>query len=576
MIDWIETEREFGYSEIPNNKRPKVICRCDTCQKPRTIAIRIKSTIINGQMPWLCPSCVKKLESDQISIRMKKQWEDNKYRQRRTAGTAALLKSETFREKQKLATKKSMKNVDVSSILKERYKDPAAREKIRKASTKAWQNKELRALHLLIMRSSAIRVLCSDGTKAAWKTEEYKEKMRLSHLSLRQHMSECGKQLWKSVEYREKIAAYWNDPEFLKKHAKAVSAISKELWKNETYRNRVSSAVRAALATPEAKARLSQNSKLVWERHDYRKKLAIARAAQLGRTSSIQKMLYEFLDNFDIPYFKEGEQTRIGYFVFDCLIPNIGHKNLLIECQGDYWHSLSNAERNDKAKFTYIERYFPEYEIMYVWEHEFYCKDRVLDRLKLKLGLNIETKEFNFSDLIIEEANADEVKGFLDRYHYIGKGRGGRAIGAYLDGALIAVVIFSPPLRQNTAGQFGLQDGEVRELSRLCIHPSYHKDNFATWLISRTLRFIDCKLIIAYADTTVGHTGTIYKASNFELHHTVPADYWYIDPKGYVMHKRTLYGRARSLQMTEYEFAEKYGYIKKYGGEKLCFIKRIN
>ena len=37
-------------------------------------------------------------------------------------------------------------------------------------------------------------------------------------------------------------------------------------------------------------------------------------------------------------------------------------------------------------------------------------------------------------------------------------------------------------------------------------------------------------------------------------------------------HKRTLYGRAVKIGMEEAEFAEKFGYIKKYGGEKLCYI----
>jgi GNAT superfamily N-acetyltransferase len=321
-----------------------------------------------------------------------------------------------------------------------------------------------------------------------------------------------------------------------------------------------------------------------WQNTDYRKKvidalrspevvekLAIARAAQSGHISSIQNMLYTYLDELGIEYHKESNKTRIGYYVFDCLVVNCG-KKILIECQGDYWHSLSKNERNDRSKFTYISRYFPEYEIMYIWEHEFYCKDRVLDRLKLKLGIGIETKEFKFSELTLQQISYDEVKQFLDLYHYLSKDRGGKAIGAYFGDLLVAVVVFSPPLRQNTAGQFGLIDGEVRELSRLCIHPSYHKKNFASWFIKRALKQIECKLVVAYADTTVGHTGGIYKASNFKLHHTVPADYWYVDKEGYVMHKRTLYGKAKNLKITEKEFAKIKGYRKIYGGEKLCFV----
>ena len=343
-------------------------------------------------------------------------------------------------------------------------------------------------------------------------------------------------------------------------HKEQIAMIQTSLeYKNKTY---------TALRYNE---KLAAISKARWLNPEYREKIAKARVAQLDCTSSIQTMLYTYLDELGIEYHKEGEKTKIGYYIFDCLVIN-GERKILVECQGDYWHSLQEVERRDKGKFTYISRYFPEYEIMYVWEHEFYCKDRVLDRLKLKLGLNIETKEFKFSDLIIREISSTETKTFLDLYHYLGKDRGGKAIGVFNGDLLIAAIVFSPPLRQNTAGQFGLINGEVRELSRLCIHPSYHKKNFASWFIKRALKQIKCKLVVAYADTTVGHYGGIYKASNFILHHTIPADYWYVDVSGYIMHKRTLYGRAVRQKMTENEFAKAKGYVRKYGGEKLCFV----
>lgn len=484
MIDWVATKEKYGYDSLPDKKRPLVICACDICKKHKSITIRVKSRIQDRQMSWLCPSCIKKNESTEISVRMKKQWENEEYKEERRNYTAKLLEDEDFKAKHSVATKAGMRGI----------------RKIKQLSDTA----------------------ISDSLKLKWTDPDYKRKMlELSNS---------------------------------KQHKKVMARSTKTLWTDPKYKNMM---------------------KRVQENPKYKEKLAIARAAQSGRISSIQTMLYTYLDELGVKYHKEGEQTRIGYYVFDCLVVN-GSKKILIECQGDYWHSLTNAERRDRGKFTYISRYFPEYEIMYVWEHEFYCKDRVLDRLKLKLGIGVETKEFKFSDLVIRETNSTETKTFLDLYHYLGKDRGGKAFGVFDGDLLVAIIVFSPPLRQNTAGQFGLVDGEIRELSRLCIHPSYHKKNFASWFIKRALKRINCKLIISYADTTVGHDGGIYKASNFKLHHTVPADYWYVDISGYAMHKRTLYGRARSLKLTENEFAEKYGYIKKYGGEKLCFIYRLD
>jgi hypothetical protein len=80
---------------------------------------------------------------------------------------------------------------------------------------------------------------------------------------------------------------------------------------------------------------------------------------------------------------------------------------------------------------------------------------------------------------------------------------------------------------------------------------------------------------VSYCDTTVGHTGAVYKSLGFKMHHEVDSDYWYVDPNGWVMHKKTLYSRAKRLSTTENAYAEQFGYIKKYGGKKLCFVKII-
>ena len=291
---------------------------------------------------------------------------------------------------------------------------------------------------------------------------------------------------------------------------------------------------------------------------------------QQPRISSVQNILYTLLDDLKVDYFKESEKTRLGHYVFDCLIPVNNEKKLLIEVQGDYWHTQDNVKRSDKAKFTYVERYFPDYEIMYIWEHEFRVKEKALNRLKSKLGIDLNIEAFSFDDVEIKEVTKDDLKSFLNAYHYIGKGRGGKTFGAYINDKLIACVVFSPPLRQNLNHLFG----DFVELSRFCIHPSYQKKNFASWLISRTIKQVK-KNIVAYSDTTVGHCGTIYKASNFRLLHEVDPDYWYTDKEGFVMHKKTLYGSATRSKMTESEYANLFGYVKKYGGKKLCYVYGI-
>ena len=95
-------------------------------------------------------------------------------------------------------------------------------------------------------------------------------------------------------------------------------------------------------------------------------------------------------------------------------------------------------------------------------------------------------------------------------------------------------------------------------------------------MISKSLNLLDksFKCIIAYADTTFEHDGTIYKASNFVHDKIVKSDYWYVKDDKWIMHKKTLYNRAMKVHMIESEFAQKFGYIKVFGKEKYRF-KRI-
>ena len=403
----------------------------------------------------------------------------------------------------------------------------------------------------------------SDISKARWADPEYRDIMAAKKAASKDQRSIISKQLW-SDENRlkalaESLKELWLDEEY----RTTKTNQSKQLWLNEEYRERQSNGY-----NDEVKRIISESSSKRWQDGDYKETMAHHRANQ-PRISNIQTLLYQFLDDLNVAYFKEGSETVIGPYAFDCLIP--AKKKLLIECQGDYWHTLEKAVRRDRAKFAYIERYFPDYEIMYIWEHEFYAKDKVLGRLKSKLGIDIKVEEFEFKDLkIVDDVPTKDLNSFLDAYHYIGKGRSGHNFGVYLGDELIGCVIYSNLVRQNISHQF---DGSCVELSRLCIHPKYQKHNLASYFVSKTFKYLNYNNIISYCDTTVGHSGAVYKSLGFKLHHEVDPDYWYVDENGWVMHKKTLYSRAKKMSMIESEYAIKFGYIKKYGGKKLCFVK---
>lgn len=326
---------------------------------------------------------------------------------------------------------------------------------------------------------------------------------------------------------------------------------------------------------------MSRRAKKQWESDDFRAKMAQV-FANRPKVSSIQLTLYSLLDDLGIKYYREyndrpdDKECTIGPYNFDCVVPRNGDKTLLIECQGSYYHSAAARIRNDQRKASYIVNNLSHlYDLRYIWEHEFNVRFKVINTLKYWLGIyKDDIIGFDFSDITIKACKVAEYKTLLSKYHYLPTaGRpGSTAYGAYIGNILVAVCTFSPLPRQNISID-GFEWSEVRELSRLCIHPSYQKKNFGSWLVSRCIKLLpkQYKCIIAYSDITYNHTGSIYKATNFKVDKIVDPDYWYINDDGWVMHKKTLYNQARSACMKESEFARISGYSKVHGFEKIRF-----
>lgn len=583
-IDWAATVDAYGYANHKAvTQESPIIAKCPDCSTHIITTLKKYRKEPKRIIIPRCQQCFKARASQHA----KEAWANPEIRTKLTESIKSTYSDESFISQYKQRVNTAEHKQKVSAASTKLWSDPEYRATQTAAKEALWRDPEYRA---------KMTVINGITNAAKWQNQEFRNKLNAIWQTdaLRDKIAESCKKAFNSDAVRNAIAARtsnkWQDDEYRNKviaavksttnkeeFKKAVSAISRAAWQNSDYRSMMIEAMKLSNQRPERKAQISATSKATWQSSEYRTKQAIARANQ-PRISSIQATLYQYLDDLQVEYYKEGTDTAIGWYAFDCKIPsnNPQRKHLLIECQGDYWHSLPRAIRNDRSKFTYISRYFPDHEIMYIWEHEFSATGRVLDRLKSKLGLNLDVIDFKFDDVTVRTPDATELKAFLQTYHYIGKDRGGKCFGAYLNNELIGVIVYSTPLRHNTAGQFGLQTTDVLELSRLCIHPCYHRRNFGSWLISRTIKQLVCKLVVSYADTTVGHIGTVYKASGFTMHHEVPPDYWYTDGDGYVMHKRTLYGKAKQMCMTEAEFAAKHGYNKTWGGSKLCFIREMN
>ena len=67
--------------------------------------------------------------------------------------------------------------------------------------------------------------------------------------------------------------------------------------------------------------------------------------------TSIEKIVYDFLLSKGVLF--EKQKLINGKFTVDVYIPDF---NLVIECDGKYWHSLQRSINNDKAKNAYLTK----------------------------------------------------------------------------------------------------------------------------------------------------------------------------------------------------------------------------
>lgn len=417
---------------------------------------------------------------------------------------------------------------------------------------KNWQNKKWRSKQLEIRRNKNWR------NKISASINKFYNKNGTNHIS------EMVRNAHKNGTYVDHMRKINKDPTIMSKRIESFQ---------ET------------LATTDLSKRMSERSKKLWTDPEFRKKvhdgmmkdatrkiMAEARMKQ-PRKSSLEDTTARMLTDMKVEF---KRNVRTGPYEFDFLIQRPGQKPLLLELHGDYWHrKVEHVMENDKLKAEYWKRHLSDqYDLKYLWEHEFLCFNRASSLLKQwTSSLPI---DFDFKDVSIQRIENDRARSFIKAYHYLDY-KAGINVAAILNDQVIAIAVFSRPTRFESATCEGYQYKETMELSRFCISPSHHKKNFASWFLSRTTNELfkdeSIKAIISFADLTIGHNGSIYLANNWKFIHIVPPDYWYVDDDGHFMHKRTLYGHAVRMRLKEMEFAENYGYHKIKGQGKLKFIK---
>lgn len=509
---------EFGY-EIPLSFNRPSWMRCDTCGVEKRLArIRYKRDT------YLCQLCTMNTPERKIaaSVASKANWQNKEYRDKLVS---------IFNDPEHIKM-----SVNIGKAL---HANPEFKSKYIAATT----TEEFKAKHL-----------------AAMNTPELKEKM-----------SDINKVLWANPEHKAKHLASVNAPEYIQKQ----SEIAKFLWATDEFRAKHTNVVNSSeyrdkyLAATTSPAYKATREKM-FNSTEYKSRVAagVARFAESGVRSQPEQHIANILDGLGVKY----KSYSIGPYTFDFFCEDY---KLLIEVQGDYWHTLPNHANRDVKKASYITNNFPKLKLLCIWEHQISFEDKVIEIIKYHTGLyKHDIVQYELCDLTIGEVDGKVADEFLDTWHYASHGRaGGKCYAAYLGEQVVTVFKFLPPTRQNIKQSINGAENPI-ELARMATHPRYQIKNLVSYCLSRIIKRLpdEYDVVISYADKTYGHYGAAYKASNFIMDKIVPVDYCYIDKNGWVCGKKKLYNHARAAHMKESEFAEKFEYVKSYGAEKTRWI----
>jgi len=279
------------------------------------------------------------------------------------------------------------------------------------------------------------------------------------------------------------------------------------------------------------------------------------------------------LDSIGVRFIK---QQTFGPYTFDFYLPD--HK-ILLEVQGEYWHSLPKNIANDLAKASFIEHHYQDLQLKYISESEAMAKNRLFAVLKEFTGATLLSENVDFNAVSIKAVSDDIAKDFLARYHYLTRFRKNTKIcvGAYYKEELISIAAFTQPSYNSVVNRHGLPASAVVELSRFVIGDKYHTKNLASWILSRCVRLLKtrCKevmLLVSFADPHFGHNGTIYLASNWCADGMSKPSYYYTDSGGGIIHKKVVWDHAKKFGVSEGDYANTNGLSRIVTEPKRRFI----
>lgn len=199
------------------------------------------------------------------------------------------------------------------------------------------------------------------------KASERLKRLFKEHPEYKKKMSDKKKENWQDKTYREnqsiarKNSQLYQDKKYKQKETLKQTYIDKPEIKKQ-----ISDTLKKTyLSEPEIIERQKKSYKERFnaeERSNRARKAVLKSRKNQKSPSSIEKKFAKELDRCNIFYIQQFvilERFKVDFLIND---------DIIVECDGDYWHNLSNIKEKDKIRDKILTE--NGYKVFRFWEHE--------------------------------------------------------------------------------------------------------------------------------------------------------------------------------------------------------------
>jgi len=187
------------------------------------------------------------------------------------------------------------------------------------------------------------------------------------HPEYKQKMSDRKKEQWQDESYREmQLTARKNSESYQNRHIQQSKTLKQTYIDHPEIKKQISDTLKQTLSeNPEIIERQKKSYKenfTAEERSERSRKAVLVSRKNQKAISSIEKKFAKELENRNIYYIQQVpilEKFRVDFLIND---------DIIIECDGDYWHNLPNIKEKDKIRDEILTK--NGFKVFRFWEHE--------------------------------------------------------------------------------------------------------------------------------------------------------------------------------------------------------------